>query len=200
MSNIASKRRDPAPIACNLDADALSGRLTALAEFGDAFLVSHEKRDGLHLLRFHAEPDVRRRLEEIVAAESECCAFLDLSLREKKGEVVLSIGSPAEGRPVADELAAAFSRTGEATGSDGRNRGRRLGMLLGAGGVAVAACCLVIPVAFGLALGAKLGGAIDAIAAALIVTGVGILVHRRRRERRQGCCCAGRDESGTRTD
>jgi hypothetical protein len=188
MSSIASKRKDPAPIACSLDAGALSSRLTALAELGDAFLVSREERDGKHLLRFRAEPGARRRLEEIVAAESECCAFLDLSLREEKGEIVLSIDSPAEGQPLADELAAAFSRTSGSTGSDEESRGRGLGMLLGAGGLAVAACCLVIPAALGLALGAKLGGALDAVAAALVVTGIGILVHRRRRQRRQGCC------------
>jgi len=188
MSNIASKRKNQAPIACNLDADALGGRLIALAEFGDAFLVSREERDCLHLLRFRAEPAARRRLEEIVAAELECCAFLDLSLREEGDEIVLSIGSPAEGRPTADEFANAFSRTGKATGNGRRSRGRRVGTLLSAGGLAVAVCCLALPAAFGLALGAKLGGAVDAIAVALVVTGVGILVHRRRHERRQGCC------------
>lgn len=148
MSNIASKRKDPTPIACNLDADAFSGRLTALAEFGDAFLVSREKRDDRHLLRFRAEPDAHRRLEEIVAAESECCAFLDLSLREEGDEIVLSIGSPAAGRPAAEEFANAFSRTGEATGNGRRSRGRRVGTLLSAGGLAVAVCCLALPAAF----------------------------------------------------
>jgi hypothetical protein len=188
MNSVPAERKDPAPIACSLDAGALSGRLTALAELGDTYLISREERDGLHLLRFRAEPDARRRLEEVVAAESECCAFLDLSLGEEKGGIVLSIGSPAEGRPVADELAAAFSRTSEATGSNRRSRGRRLGVLLGAGGAAAAACCLVIPAAFGLALGGKLGAAVDAVAAAFVVTGVGILVLGRRRRRRQGCC------------
>jgi hypothetical protein len=51
---------------------------------------------------------VRERLEEIVAAEAECCSFLDLALEEQSAELVLSIAAPKGGQAVADELAAAF--------------------------------------------------------------------------------------------
>ena len=63
---------------------------------------------GVHALRFRPDPTTRRRLEEIIAAESECCAFLDLKLREDEDELVLTIAAPADGQPVAEELALAF--------------------------------------------------------------------------------------------
>ena len=61
------------------------------------------------LLRFRKSEEVRRRLEAIVAAEAECCSFLDFSLSEDDGGLVLSITAPTDAEAVADELATAFS-------------------------------------------------------------------------------------------
>jgi hypothetical protein len=98
------------PAACSLGAGELGERLAAIAALGSESLVSHEQ-DGIHhLLRFEGGPAVRRRLEEIVAAESECCPFLALGLDERNGLLVLSISAPEEAQPVADELAAVFTR------------------------------------------------------------------------------------------
>ena len=97
------------PIACSLEADDLQRRLAAIAELGAESLIAREADGGRHLLRFRAEPETRRRLEAIVAAEAECCSFLELSLQERGEELVLSIAAPRGGRPIADELAAAFA-------------------------------------------------------------------------------------------
>jgi hypothetical protein len=83
------------PIACSLGAADLEQRLVAIAAVG-------------HLLRFPADGATRRRLEEIVAAEAQCCAFLDLSLSEEGGELLLSIAAPRDAQAVADGFAAAF--------------------------------------------------------------------------------------------
>jgi hypothetical protein len=64
-----------------------------------------------HVLRFRRDPATRRRLRDIIAAEADCCAFLDLSLREHEGELVMSIAAPQEARALADGLADAFSGT-----------------------------------------------------------------------------------------
>jgi len=97
------------PNVCSLGARDLEERLAQIAEIGADSLIEHSVDRGRHLLRFRSDAATRRRLEEIVEAESRCCSFLDLSLKRQGGELVLSIGAPDAGQPVADELAAAFS-------------------------------------------------------------------------------------------
>jgi hypothetical protein len=96
------------PVVCSLEAADLEARLAEIADLGAEALLGGAMRDGRHLLRFRSTPGVRRRLEEIVAAEAECCAFLDLALGERGGELVLTIAAPEAGQPTADALAAAF--------------------------------------------------------------------------------------------
>jgi hypothetical protein len=100
---------DHPPLACSLGAADLTERLASIAEVGADSLVAEERDGGRRLLRFRKSETVRRRLEGIVAAEAECCSFLDLSLGEDDDWLVLSIAAPAEGEAVAEELAAAFS-------------------------------------------------------------------------------------------
>jgi hypothetical protein len=96
------------PIACSLGAGDLKRRLAAIAEIGTESLLGREADGERHLLRFRADTATRRRLEEIVAAEAECCPFLDLTLEESGSELLLSVAAPEDGHAVADELAAAF--------------------------------------------------------------------------------------------
>lgn len=98
------------PIACSLAADDLEQRLAAIAEIGAESLLGHKIEGPRHLLRFRSIAATRRRLEEIVAAEAACCAFLDLKLEEYGEELILSIEAPAAAQPIADELAAIFAR------------------------------------------------------------------------------------------
>ncbi len=97
--------------ACSLGAGELEQRLAAIAEIGAGSLISRRFEDGRHLLRFRAGGDARRRLEEIVAAEAECCSSLDLSLSEEGDELTLSIAAPRHARALADGLAGAFDGT-----------------------------------------------------------------------------------------
>jgi hypothetical protein len=95
-------------IACSLGAADLEQRLTAIAAVGADSLIAREADGGHHLLRFCADSATRRQLEEIAAAEARCCAFLDLSLSEMDGELLLSIAAPDDAQVVADGLATAF--------------------------------------------------------------------------------------------
>lgn len=99
---------DETPIACSLDAGELEQRLAEIAAVGAASLVSRAREGDRHVLRFRADATARRRLEAIVAAEAECCSFLDLSLCEEAGELVLSIGAPKDAEAVATGLAGTF--------------------------------------------------------------------------------------------
>ena len=98
------------PLACSLEVSALERRLAAISEVGEDSLLGRSVERDRQLLRFRADQRTRERLREIVAAESECCAFLELALTEEEGEVHLSIAAPADARPVAEGLAAAFGR------------------------------------------------------------------------------------------
>ncbi len=106
---------DDIPIACSLGAGELQQRLATIAEVGARSLLSRTMHDESHLLRFRLEPGTRRQLEGIVAAEAECCSFLDLSLREDEGELVMSIAAAENARAVAGDLARAFGNGEGAT-------------------------------------------------------------------------------------
>jgi hypothetical protein len=97
------------PIACSLSATELPERLAEMAAVGRAALL--DVRDaGPHAeLRFAAGPGVRDRLEAIRAAESQCCAFLDIALSDEPGTVVLTIDAPEGAEAILAELVDAFA-------------------------------------------------------------------------------------------
>lgn len=96
------------PIACSLSATELPTRLAEMAALGDAALLD-VRHAGTHAeLRFAAGGGVRERLEAVVAAESECCAFLAMRVTEAAHTVVLTIDAPEGAEPVQQELVNAF--------------------------------------------------------------------------------------------
>jgi len=99
---------DENPIACSLEGVELRRRLEVIATLGADALLGREDTGGRHLLRFRNDAGVRQQLEEIVAAEAECCSFLKLALSEGGEELALSIAAPPDGQAVADGLAGAF--------------------------------------------------------------------------------------------
>jgi hypothetical protein len=94
------------PIACSLNATELAERLAEMADVGRAALRGI-RTTGTHAqLSFAAGKGVRDRIAAIVAAESQCCAFLDMTVSDEPDTVVLTIAAP-EGADVA-ELVDAF--------------------------------------------------------------------------------------------
>jgi hypothetical protein len=100
---------DP-PVACSLDAGALSDRLAHMAELGGAALLDARIDGRRALLRFAAGKEVRGRLDGIVAAEARCCPFLGMDLTEEPVTLTLTIIGPAGAEPVVEDLVTAFSR------------------------------------------------------------------------------------------
>ena len=94
----AGRRRAPGP----------AGRVRAIGR--DALLGVGP--DGV--LRFRAGTATRARLAAIIAAESRCCPFLSFDLRERDGELLLSIGAPEGAEPLASDLVSAFATEVEA--------------------------------------------------------------------------------------
>jgi hypothetical protein len=96
------------PLACSLETTALEQRLADIAELGGVSLLGSSVERDRRVLRFRADADTARRLRDVVAAEAECCSFLELELSEEEGALVLSIAAPADAGDVAAGLAAAF--------------------------------------------------------------------------------------------
>jgi hypothetical protein len=97
------------PVVCSLDAGDLEQRLAAIGEIGAESLIDRRQDGERHLLRFRSDPRTRERLEDIVRAERECCAFLDLLLEDEGDYVVLSVAAPEAGQATADGFAMAFA-------------------------------------------------------------------------------------------
>jgi hypothetical protein len=90
------------PIACTLTADDMTARtvqINALA--ADGLLDRAPTGTGMRI-RLLDRPDIEQRTRELVAAESECCAFLDFRLCRESGDLVLYISGPEDARPVID--------------------------------------------------------------------------------------------------
>jgi hypothetical protein len=172
------------PVACSLDAGQLEERLTAIREVGARSLTFHAVEGSRHTLRFRGSRKTRRQLEEIVAAEADCCSFLDLSLHDDGGDLVLSIAAPEHAKELGDQLAHSFESDTASSPHSGISRG---GVLLGAGGLALAVCCIAAPVVLGVAVGATLGSVLDAAAVVLVAAGVAVVL-RRRRKAKNACC------------
>ncbi len=96
------------PIACTLSAAELPERLAEMRAVGQDALRSAETTDSLAVLRFRASAATRQRLAAIVAAESECCAFLGFDLTDEPDVLRLTIRAPKGGEPVMHELVGAF--------------------------------------------------------------------------------------------
>jgi hypothetical protein len=96
------------PIACSLRANELTGRLAQMADLGGRALLEAELAGRRATVRFAGGAGVREQLTRIVAAESECCAFLAMSVRDEPDVVVLVIEAPEGAEVVVRELVGAF--------------------------------------------------------------------------------------------
>lgn len=82
------------PIACTLTAADLPQRIADARALGADALIGLEVAEGSALLRFRGE---RERVEALVAAESECCAFFDFDVNQRGERVDLEIRTPEGG-------------------------------------------------------------------------------------------------------
>jgi hypothetical protein len=98
---------DP-PIACSLSAAEIPARLAEMSDVGRGALLDVDVSGATAILRFRADAATRGRLQAIVAAESHCCAFLEMNLSDGPQAIALAITAPAGAESVRDDLVAAF--------------------------------------------------------------------------------------------
>ena len=95
------------PIACFLDAAGLRARKAELASLGRSLISVSEPEGGPAVLRFTSDEGTRCVLDHVVAAEAECCPFLDMKIAD--GEPLeLTIDGPDDAAPVIADLVGAF--------------------------------------------------------------------------------------------
>jgi hypothetical protein len=88
------------PIACTLNPSEMRERTKLVHRlFRDAVLDQTAIEGGIRT-RFRDEPDVERRVRELVDAESRCCAFLTFALGRDGEGLWLDITGTPEARPV----------------------------------------------------------------------------------------------------
>lgn len=80
------------PVACTLGSAALDRRLAWIRRVTEHSLLSH--RLDAKVLRLTYRGDALPDIEQIVAQERECCAFMRYSLESSPGEVRLTIEAP----------------------------------------------------------------------------------------------------------
>jgi hypothetical protein len=96
------------PIACTLDAGDYRVRLDDMAAVGRAALIDADATPRRASLRFAADTGVRERVDALVAAESQCCAFLAMTVTEEADIIVLTVEAPDGAAPVLAEIVEAF--------------------------------------------------------------------------------------------
>jgi hypothetical protein len=95
------------PIACSLGAAEMAARRAEIAVLARE-VVSAEARRARSVLRFRPGARTRERVAAFAEAESRCCPFLRMELRDAPGAVTLTIEGPAGSEPVLEALLAAF--------------------------------------------------------------------------------------------
>jgi hypothetical protein len=96
------------PIACTLSAAEMPARRAEIALVAQ-HLVSAESQAARGVLRFRAGAPTRERVAALVAAESRCCPFLRMELRDDPDALTLTVEGPAGSEPIVRELVAAFT-------------------------------------------------------------------------------------------
>jgi hypothetical protein len=98
---------DDPQIACTLGSAQIRDRAAFIATLRDDALLDQRDIDGGLRTTFRDAPDVERRVRELVAAESHCCAFLSFAIGREDGALWLEITGAPEARPVIDQFFAA---------------------------------------------------------------------------------------------
>ena len=90
------------PLACSLDAGDLNERARQLAEVGRRGLFTSEVSGNRAVL--HWDAAVRDDVRAVMAAEAQCCPFLDMRLVDGEGSVELVVEAPAGAESVLADL------------------------------------------------------------------------------------------------
>jgi hypothetical protein len=95
------------PAACTLSPNQMRDRMAFIDNLVSDALLGQEEIEGGVRSHFRYAPDVERRVRELVAAETTCCAFLSFSVRRDDGELWLDVTGAPEAKPAIEQFFAA---------------------------------------------------------------------------------------------
>jgi hypothetical protein len=84
-------QRSSLPIACTLGPDDGADRLREWRTLLMSHRTGRNRGDGYLEVRFRTDDEAARQLDRLVAAERDCCSFVDWSVDSRDGELVLTI-------------------------------------------------------------------------------------------------------------
>jgi hypothetical protein len=94
------------PIACTLSADDYTRRRDDIARIAHEALRSREPIARGARLTFAASDKTERDLRTLIAAEAECCSFLNFELERDADVLRLDVTGPDAAQPIIAELLA----------------------------------------------------------------------------------------------
>ena len=95
----------PAPaLACSLTAAEGAERAARWRALLDTHLLSRTATTDGRRLAFPAETAVAAELDALVAAERDCCPFLDLTVERFDDEVLLDVSGPPEAAAIVETM------------------------------------------------------------------------------------------------
>jgi predicted ester cyclase len=83
-----------APFACTLQPAQMPQRGDEIRSVGRAGLQAMERGEREVTLYFRRDPDIRERVQNIVAAKSNCCRFLDFTITDEDDVILLTVAAP----------------------------------------------------------------------------------------------------------
>jgi MerR family transcriptional regulator, copper efflux regulator len=95
---------DSVPLACSLTAPAAAERAQRWRTLLDGGLLHARPIAGGRRLAFRAGPGVLEELDELVAAERECCPFLTLTVARFDERLILDVIGPPEAASIVDTM------------------------------------------------------------------------------------------------
>jgi hypothetical protein len=84
----------PPLIACSLDGD---GQQTRLGEWKDLLAKATAREETDSGVNYSFPGELEARVQELAAAEHECCAFLEFELTRRDDRIELSVAAPPDG-------------------------------------------------------------------------------------------------------
>lgn len=153
------------PVACTLTEREQQARSKFIREKIATHLVRVEDLPDGHLLRFEPRPGMRDTIDEFIALESQCCAFLRFALTEgeREHEWKLAMTGPEGSKAIVNGMIGQLERGHDAARA---GRFRRLAAGLGVPAAALAGAVMVCCALPALLLFAGAAGAGSVLAAA----------------------------------
>jgi MerR family copper efflux transcriptional regulator len=90
------------PIACSLPPAEFASRRASIDQIARSALMSRERIEDGARLAFAAEAE--DALRELIAAEAQCCPFLQMDLRRSGDALTLDVTGPEDAQPLIAEL------------------------------------------------------------------------------------------------